>query len=197
MDSSITKISSEGKRIAPDDVAQQLFIETGDGFLDKNGNNNKIQEYNPSLRVQDNKEGIQGQLDYLSFKCGLGTKHYQFNSGTVVTATQYTGDKQDLIQHANKHCIVVENALKEIVKAILYLAKAILKQPVNPDVKVTVDFDDSYIIDKESERLRDQQEVREGLMAKWEYRVKWYGETEDEAKVTISDMRDTTSLFEV
>ena len=34
------------------------------------------------------------------------------------------------------------------------------------------------------------QEVRDGLMAKWEYRVKWYGETENEAKKIISEIED-------
>ena len=58
-------------------------------------------------------------LDYLSFKCGLGTKHYQFNAGSIVTATQYTGDKQELIQNAAKHYIPVEAALKAVVKDAL------------------------------------------------------------------------------
>lgn len=31
------------------------------------------------------------------------------------------------------------------------------------------------------------QEVRDGLMQKWEYRVKWYGETEQEAKKVLSE----------
>ena len=47
----------------------------------------------------------------------------------------------------------------------------------------------SYIIDKESERQRDLQEVRDGLMMDWEYRVKWRGETEDEAKKILSEKK--------
>lgn len=184
-----------GKAITPDDVMQQLFMQVGDGNLDKE--KELIQEFNPSLRVVENKDGIQAQLDYLSFKCGLGTKHYQFNSGSVVTATQYTGDKQELIQNASKHYIVVEKALQDLVKAILWAGKEILGQSVNPDAKVTINFDDSYIVDKESERLRDQAEVRDGLMNKWEYRVKWYGEDEDTAKkmVTLSVTDDDLMGF--
>lgn len=178
----LTKQDEQGNTITPDDIAQQLFISTGDGFLDKDGNNNQICEYNPSLRVAENKDGIQGQLDYLSFKCGLGTKHYQFNAGSIVTATQYMGDKQELVQSASKHYIVISKALKDLVKAILWAGKEICGQPVNPDSKVSIKFDDSYVIDKESERLRDQQEVRDGLLNKWEYRVKWYGEDESTAK---------------
>lgn len=179
----LIKRDSEGRSITPDDVMQQLFMQVGDGNIDKE--KELIQEFNPTLRVQENKDGIQAQLDYLSFKCGLGTKHYQFNQGSIVTATQYTGDKQELIQNASKHYIVVEKALQDLVKAILWAGKEILGQPVNPDAKVAINFDDSYIIDKESERLRDQQEIRDGIMQKYEYRMKWYGEDEATAKNMI------------
>lgn len=175
-----------GQIITPDDVAQQLFITMGDEAANLDAEM-LIHEFNPDLRTESNKEAIQGQLDYLSFKCGLGTKHYQFNAGNIVTATQYMGDKQELIQNASKHYIIVERALQDIVKAILWAGATILGQPVNPEAKVTVNFDDSYIIDKESERLRDQQEIRDGIMQKWEYRMKWYGEDEVTAKKMISD----------
>lgn len=188
MNDSLTKRDSEGFLITPDDVAQQLFVQFGDEVLDKD---KLIYEYNPLLRVKENKDGIQGQLDYLSFKCGLGTKHYQFNAGSIVTATQYSGDKQELVQNASKHCIIIEQALQTLVKAVLWIGKEIIGQPVNPDVEVNIIFDDSFIIDKESERLRDQQEVRDGLMMKWEYRTKWYGESEEEAKKMVaSDLSD-------
>ena len=149
--------------------------------------NTLIHEFNPDLRTEANKEAIQGQLDYLSFKCGLGTKHYQFNAGSVVTATQYMGDKQELMQNASKHYIAVERFLQQIVRAILWAGKEVLGESVDPDTQITVNFEDSYIIDKESERLRDQQEVRDGLLNKWEYRVKWYGEEEATAKAMVAE----------
>lgn len=130
-----------------------------------------VYEFNPSLRVSENKDGVQAMLDYLSFKCGLGTKHYQFNAGSIVTATQYMGDKQELVQNAAKHYITVEAAIKAVVRAALWIGKDVIGLPVDPETDVTVQFEDSYVIDKESERLRDQQEVRDGLLQKWEYRV--------------------------
>lgn len=173
--------------VAPDDVAQQLFMQMGDGDLDDASK--LVHEFNPSLRVGENRDGVQAMLDYLSFKVGLGTKHYQFNASSVVTATQYAGDKQELIQNAAKHYIPVEAALKSVVRAALWIGRNVIGLPVDPDTNITVQFEDSYIIDKESERLRDQQEVRDGLMQKWEYRVKWYGEDEATAKATLGDDR--------
>lgn len=177
---SMLQIDENGTTVTPDDVAQQLFEVTEDD-LQENGQT-LIKEYNPQLRVAENTDGIQKQLDYLSFKTGLGTKHYQFNGGNIVTATQYMGDKQELVQNAAKHYIIIENAIITLVKHILWAVKNICNADVNPDCNVTVQFDDSYVIDKESERLRDMQEVNAGIMQKWEYRQKWYGEDEKTAK---------------
>lgn len=178
----LTHTTPDGATIAPDDVAQQLFSVVGDDIID---GKKYIQEYNPSLRTDENTKAIQAQLDYLSFKCGLGTHHYRFDGGTIVTATQYTGDKQDLVQNASRHYIVIERALVSICRAILWAGREICRQTVNPDAKISVNFDDSYIIDKETERQRDLQEIRDGIRQPWEYRVKWFGEDEDTAKQMI------------
>ncbi len=193
---SLTRTDIDGNKITPDDMMQQLFTITGELPMSETGKNTLMTEYNPDLRVQDNKDGIQAHLDYLSFKVGFGTKHYQFNGGTIVTATQYSGDKQELIQNASKHYIVIEKALQQIVRAILWAGKEILGQPVNPDAQVTVNFEDSYIIDKESERQRDLQEIRDGIMQKYEYRMKWYGEDETTAKKMVAGNQTDDDLME-
>ena len=126
-------------------------------------------------------------MDYLSFKVGFGTKHYQFNSGSIVTATQYHGDKQELVQHASKHALSVDAAVKGILRAILYEAKDICGAPVDPETQITVKFDDAYIVDPETQKESDRQDVRDGLLMPWEFRVKWYGESEEEAKTILSE----------
>lgn len=190
MEKALVEINDDGTEIAPDDVHQQLF--TYINFpMDKDSDGKKfIQEFNPALRVEENTKGVQSALDYLSFKCGLGNKHYQFNGATAVTATQYTGDRQDLIQNAHKHYIVVEEFLLSLVRAVLHVGKHIMGADFDENTKVEVNFDKSVIIDEAAERLQDQQDVRDGLMAKWEYRVKWYGETEDKAKQIIAEIED-------
>lgn len=138
---------------------------------------------------------MQAQLDYLSFKCGLGNKHYQFNSSTVVTATQYTGDKQDLIQNAHKHYIVVEEFVLSVVKALIGIGRDFFGISVPDDIEVEVIFDKSVIIDEDSEREKDRQDVRDHLMAAWEYRVKWYGETEEKAQEMIDEIGGDLGLY--
>jgi len=43
------------------------------------------------------------------------------------------------------------------------------------EYEVAYKWDDSILVDKESERQQDLIEVKNGLMSKREYRMKWYG----------------------
>lgn len=192
MKKELCEITADGKPVAPDDVNQQLFMFV-EMPLDSDGSKPLLQEFNPQLRVDENVKGVQSALDYLSFKAGLGNKHYQFNAGTPVTATQYTGDKQDLIQNAHKHYIVIEEFLLSLIRSILHIAKNVMGADVKEDAEIEIVFDKSVIIDEAAERLQDMQDVTNGIMAKWEYRMKWYGETEEEAKARISEIEGTES----
>lgn len=194
MNKTLFDSDADGNAIAPQEDGTQLFINAGDSL--KEGK--FYQEYNPALRVQENSEGLQKMLDLFSLKIGLGTKHYQFNSGQILTATQYTGDKQELVQNAAKEMICVEKALKEVVRAILWIGKNIIGEEVDPDAKITVIADDSYIIDQDSERLRWQTEVKNKLRSRVEYRMHFFGETEEQARAAIDkideDMPSLASL---
>lgn len=184
-----TKTDDKGEvhTITPDDVVQQLFQQVGDG-MDFDAKQ-MVQEFNPALRVQENKDGVQAQLDYLSFKCGMGTKRYQFQANGVKTATEYNGERQELVQHAQRHAIILESALKTLCKALLYIGKEFCNAPVDPDTPININFEDGFVIDDVAARLNDLQEMRDGIMQKWEYRAKWYGETEEEAKAAIEGMQ--------
>ena len=179
--------NAEGKTITPDDVVQSLFQQVGDG-MDFDAKQ-MVQEFNPSLRVQENKDGVQAQLDYLSFKCGMGTKRYQFTASGVKTATEYNGERQELVQHAQRHAIIIESALKTLCKALLYIGKAFCNADVDPETPINVNFEDGFIIDDVAARENDRQDMRDGVLQQWEYRVKWYGETEEEAKAAIEGMQ--------
>lgn len=182
--------TAEGVTVTPDDVAQSLFSMVGDD-MDFDAKQ-MIQEYNPELRVTENKEGVQSQLDYLSFKCGLGTHRYQFEGGVVKTATEYSGERQELVQHASRNMIVIEAALIELCRAILYIGKTFCKAAVKPDTAITVNFEDGFIISEEDKANRDLMLVQNGIMPAWEYRVKHMGEEEATAKAVIDGMKTAT-----
>ena len=181
MNTSLMDRDDSGNVIPPQRAGAQLFMFAGDRFKD----DQLIKEYNPSLRVEENSLALQKLLDQFSYAIGLGLRHYQFEAGTIQTATEYTGSKQDLVQNAAKEMISVEKALKQITKAVLWIGKHVLGAPVDPDTKITIIADDSYIIDQDSERKRWQTEISMGIRSAAEYRMHFFGETEEEAKAMI------------
>lgn len=179
MNQSLIGEDSFGNRIAPDDVAQQLFMTVGDGDL---SSDTMIVEHNPALRAEENCTALQAQLDYLSFKVGFGTRHYRFSGDRVVTATQYAGERQEMFRNASRHYLHMEQFLRVLVLLAWYFAAVLQKMPLAEPAAVSVDFDDSFFIDPSAERERDLSEVRAGIMAPWEYRMKYYGDSEEHAR---------------
>ncbi len=181
-----------GNRVAPDDVAQQLFMTVGDGDL---AADTMIVEHNPALRAAENCTALQAQLDYLSFKVGFGTRHYRFADDRVVTATQYAGERQEMFRNASRHYLHMEQFLRTLARIAWYIAHdlhaAALPDGTAEPVRITVDFDDSFFIDPAAERARDLSEVHAGILAPWEYRVRHYGDTEAHAR-TITELLHRT-----
>ena len=70
-----------------------------------------------------------------------------------------------------------------MVDSIAYLNNEFTSQPqlkYNED-QITIVFDDSIIEDKQTEKNADRNDVQAGLLSPVEYRMKYYGEDEDEA----------------
>ena len=167
--------------IYPDDVTKQQFLVVGDDTINAN-DNPEIREYNPDLRVNDNETGVQAFLDYLAFKCDLGSKRYRFDNGSVITATQYLGEQQDLISNMNKHQKNVNKALKGIAEAILYVRKVIFKDNIKEDAIVTIINDDSFMTPIETQKEEFRNDISLGLRSKTSYLMKFYGMSEEEAQ---------------
>ena len=123
----------------------------------------------------------------LSFKAGLGTKYYEFNGSSVVTATQYVGDRQDLIVNANKHRKNVDDFVSGIGRAILLIGRILFKEPVTEDCIVKIADKDGFMVDTETAKQEFRQDIAQGIRKPWEYRVKFLGETEEKAKSMVKD----------
>ncbi|MEA4811165.1 MAG: hypothetical protein VB108_01190 [Anaerolineaceae bacterium] len=189
MNSSMFNEGVDGSRIAPQMAGASLFMNIGDSQKD----GKFIEEYNPTLRVQENADGIQKMLDLFSFKVGLGEGFYKLDdSGVIKTATEFTGSKQTLVKNVAKEMISVSEALVQIVEGILWIGASVLHVPgVKADAKVSVLADDSYITDEYTERKMWQEEIAQGLRSPVEYRVRFFGESEEDAAKQIAFIKDT------
>lgn len=172
--------------VYPDDISKQQFMQVGDELTDKE----IIHEYNPELRTNENKEGLQFSLDLLSFKCNLGTKYYEFSDGAVVTATQYVGDRQDLMKNAKKYRDNLDTFIEDLIKAGLLIGRLILGKNVTEDCNIEVVNEDGILVSDEEIKEQYINEISQGLRSKTSYLMKFYGMTEEEALEELQLIQD-------
>jgi len=156
------------------------------------GDDTVIKEIDMSLRTAEHNTGIQDQLNLLSSKCGFGENHYKFERGSVSTATQIISENSSLFRTIKKHEIILESVLTELCRILLRLGNTAMGQGLDEDVKITINFDDTIIEDKQSEFIRDMQLLAAGVLNDWEMRVKYLGEDEETAKKMMPGMEELT-----
>lgn len=149
-----------------------------------------IHEMDMSLRTAQLNEAVQDMLNLLSSKVGFGQNMYKFNQGSVATATQIISENSTLFRTVKKHEIVLRDMLTELAQIILRMGNLYCGQNLNPEVEITIDFDDSIIEDKQSEFNRDEQMVSMGVMNLWEFRAKYMNESEETAKAALPPSKD-------
>lgn len=152
-----------------------------------------IHEISSPLRTDAIAMALQEQLNVYSASAGFGKNYYTFGASgggrPIQTATGIIAQNSDLFRSIKKHEILLEQAIKDMVETIAYLSNTFTSNKIEYD-DIVVNFDDSIIEDKESEKTSDRTDVQNGVMSKVEYRMKWYGEDEDTAR----EMLDKFSL---
>lgn len=184
----LCQFDKNGEAVTPNEQAKKLFVLLGEKLPDQK---ELIQEYNPSIRIEELTKTIELLLSLLSMMFGYGTKKYSFENGNITTATEYIGERQDQMQELNRQRKEAEDYIKDICRAVLWFENTFHGKTYNLDEDVMIDFDDSYITDKEAELERKRNdaitfEIKE-LLA-W-YLQDAYNVTPDEAKKMI-EQRD-------
>lgn len=184
-------MDNEGRPIAPNDVKQTYMQFFGD---DSGADVNEyIKEFTPTLNTEKLDAELQNQLNMLSMLCQLGTKYYSFNFQAGVTATEFVGERQDMVRNAKKLTRAVTSNVANIISNIIFLGvSAIGRTDLDTNAKVVVTASDGVVEDDSAKREADRQDVNDGLMSKVEYRMKWYGETEDEATKALERINAPT-----
>lgn len=166
------------------DPEDAVFYKLPDDYNEKG--EGLIKEVDMQLRAEAHSKAINDDLNYLSLKCGFGTNRYQFNGVEAKTATEIISENSDMYRMLKKHEIILEDVLKRLIRIIIRLGQ-VTGNVLDPDTEITIDFDDSIIEDKDSERQQDRQDVSMGVMRLEEYRAKWYGETVEQARKNLPE----------
>lgn len=145
--------------------------------------------YNPDLRDENYYNGLNKILQRIEDVSGIARGTFSDVNEQAKTATEIINSKQRTYSTVSTIQRALQAALEELAGVIDDLATLYNLAPAG-EYELNFVWDDSIIVDAEAERMRDMQEVNDGLMAKWEYRKKWYGESEEDAKAAIAAMND-------
>lgn len=168
----------------PDDT---VFYELPEDYFKNSESKEAMHEVNMELRIEEHSSAINDDLNWLSLKCGFGTDRYKFEGGGVKTATEVISENSDMYRSLQKHELVLERVLIQLIRTIIRAGISIGIPGLNESTAVAIAFDDSIIEDKTTERQNDRQDVSMGAMSLAEYRAKWYGETLEQAQENLPE----------
>ena len=166
---------------------KELFILLGEKLPDERS---LIQEYNPEIRIEEITKAFELVLSLLSMNFGYGTKKYTFENGKITTATEYVGTRQDCMQELNKQRNQARAYITDIVHAALWFAVQFQGSQFDPQETLTIEFDDSYITDRETELEAMRADALSFMEIPWltfNYIKEKYNLTDDEAEKYIKE----------
>jgi len=141
----------------------------------------KLDTFSPAFRDGSLFNGLNKILQQVEFNCGLAYGTFSDPDHVDLTATQVKQSRQRSFSTVADIQKSLQDALEHLAYAMDVLASLYELAP-DGDYEVSYYWDDSLVVDSEAQRMIDLQEVTNGIMQKWEYRVKWYGEDEETAK---------------
>lgn len=151
----LCEFDNDGKpKLTPEQ--KKLFVFTGEKLPEEK---NMIQEYNPEIRIEQVTKAFELALSLLSMSFGYGTKKYSFENGQITTATEYVGERQDQMQELNRQRQEAIRYIQDICRAVMWFANTFQGKAFDLDTDILVDFDDSYITDKEAELERKRNDA--------------------------------------
>ncbi len=148
------------KPVSQSDERKKRFVFLGEGLPDSK---TLIHNEQPNVRIEQFRQSIELLLDILSMKFGFGTKRYSFRDGQVQTATEYIGERQDMMQELNKQRAESRQYIDGIVRAVLWFSNTFNGTSFPLDGEINIEFDDSYIEDRASKLEAYRQDALSGL----------------------------------
>ena len=146
--------------------------------------------FSPEIRDESYFNGWNHLARMIEFDCNLAYGTISDPNNTDKTAEEIKASKQRSYCFVQSCQTALQHALEDLVDAISFWCDIYHLCP-SGTYQVSFDWDDSIVTDVESERQSDRQDVAMGAMPLWEYRAKWYGETEEQAKAAVQRPEDT------
>lgn len=124
----------------PEETVYESFnLEDGKGVTDMS----------VDIRSTDIINSINSVLDVLSMKVGFNPGTFRFDGTGIKTATEVVSQNSKTYQTKNKHEVLIEEGIKELITSIIDVAKLYKVYTGNSEFDIGVDFDDSIAQDRQ------------------------------------------------
>lgn len=152
---------------------RNLGLDMGDGGRDF------YEVFSPQIRDSSLFNGLNEILRKIEFLCGLAYGTLSDVEFTAKTATEIKDSQQRSYSTVKDIQNELARCLEDFIEILKYWYKE-LSIPFNDNCQVSFDFDDSLVVDSETEQKIRLQEVAAGILKPEAY-LKWrYGVTDDE-----------------
>lgn len=165
---------------------RNLGLDMGDGGRDF------YEVFSPDIRDSSLFNGLNGILKKIEFLCGLAYGTLSDMEFTAKTATEINTSQQRSYSTVKDIQNELARCLEDFIEILKYWYKE-LSIPYKEDCQVSFDFDDSLVVDSETEQKIRLQEVAAGILKPEAY-LKWrYGVTDEELgeiQANVSENRE-------
>lgn len=177
--------SKDGKTIPAPRVEGRLFRR----LVGQDPARDLINIYSPQIRIEPLRSAFDVALAELGELCGFGQQYFELDKdGGIKTATEVTADNSALMRNIRKHENSLRGAIQRVATSLLNCARIHCGADVEEDFgAVAVQFDDSVIVDTQTEKNMALAEIGAlGLpVLKQRYLTEWHGFSEAEAAAAV------------
>ena len=175
----INPVDADGRKVAVPSAPEETVIRS---VMSASGGD-LIKTFQPDIRADQLRRMLDTALAELGDLTGFGQQYFTLErSGGPKTATEVSADSSALMRNLRKHESAAGEGISRLLGAAMACARTVCGQQVEEGAAASVSWDDSIVEDTPAEKTQMQAEVAAGICAPWEYRKRFYGETDQEAR---------------
>lgn len=150
------------------------------------GGDDLFSDWTPNLREENILRGLNAILRKIEFSCGLAYGTLSDVDNVDKTAEEIRSSKQRSYSMICDMQKSLQYALRELIDAMDALCSLYRLAPEG-DYEISFSFDDSIVSDRTAEFSEKQQLLQSGILQPWEFRMWYFGESEERAKEMLGD----------
>lgn len=161
-----------------------------------NKDNNFFEEFSPELRDEAFIRGLNKKYQQIEFQVGLAYGTISDPNQIDKTATEIRTSKQRSYSTISQMQKNLEDALEHLIY-ILNIYADLYELAPDDNYEASFEWDDSIIVDAESEQRIAMQEIDRKLMSKKQYLMRRYGLTEEQALEQLAEIQEENKADDI